>query len=70
MERIDVIKAKKLIETGEIFRVGFFYCKAMSIEYDRLKRPYLKVKKWLIEPSVAVKRNICNAEGIGFIPLW
>jgi len=64
---MDVDTAKKLIQAGEIFKVGFYYCRAIDIEYDALNRPWLKVRKWLIHPS---KNNICNAEGIGYIPLF
>jgi len=67
---MKVEEAKRLIKTGEIFQRGLFYCKAVRIEYDRLGRPWLKVKKWLIHPETARKHNICNAEGIGYIPLF
>ena len=67
---ITLEKAKELIKSGEIIQMGTKYIKAIDIEHDRLGRPWLKVKTWLIHPNVAAKNNICNAEGIGYIPLF
>ena len=70
VKEIDVKTAERLIKTGEVFRRGLYYCKAVSIETDDLGRKWLKVKTWLIDPETANKLNICNAEGIGWIPLF
>ena len=63
-------EAERGIETGGIRQIGVFFCEPLEIEFDALNRPWLKVRKWLIHPDKAARENICNAEGIGFIPLF
>jgi len=67
---MEINEAMKWLESGEIREVGLFFCKPLEITEDRLNRPWLKIKKWLIHPETATKYNICNAEGVGYIPLF
>ena len=64
------VEARKWLENKEIRQVGIFYCEPIKIEEDELGRQWLKVRTWLIHPETARKNNICNAEGVGYIPLF
>jgi len=67
MKEMTIEEAKKWIKEGGVRKVGLYYAKPIEIVEDELGRPWIKVKTWLIHPE---SRHICNAEGIGYIPLF
>jgi len=67
---VNVEKAKDWIKQGDVRFVKGKWIKPIKIVYDGLNRPWLKCRYWFIEPAKATRQNICNAEGICYIPLF